>query len=133
MTRPKSELGRLDIVSDDLAASWRTLRLLRMLAAIGTQTGVVDVLKGMEMRGMGGQLLHFRGGEREPIMANRMAQQHHQQQQMRMALAQQQQQAMHRGYGAFRFLVGLGPCSHECIVMHALLRDFPVHGYPSSL
>lgn len=122
MTRPKSELGRLDIVSDDLAASWRTLRLLRMLAAIGTQTGVVDVLKGMEMRGMGGQLLHFRGGEREPIMANRMAQQHHQQQQMRMALAQQQQQqqAMHRGYGAYGFSLGLEPCSHECMIMHAL-------------
>lgn len=71
MTRPKSELGRLDIVSDDLAASWRTLRLTRMLEAMGAQTGVVQVVKdGGASRG-DAAIIHFRVSPdaKEPIVA----------------------------------------------------------------
>jgi len=41
MTRPKTELGRLEIVSDDLAATWRTMRLVRFLTDVGVKSGVV--------------------------------------------------------------------------------------------
>ena len=41
MTRPKAELGRLEIVSDDLAATWRTMRLVRFLREVGVKSGVV--------------------------------------------------------------------------------------------
>jgi len=43
MTRPKPELARLEVVSDELAATWRTLRLLQFLKSVGVQSGAVGM------------------------------------------------------------------------------------------
>jgi hypothetical protein len=46
MTRPKVDLDKVDIVADDLACSWRTLRLVRFLRAVGVGAGMITATPG---------------------------------------------------------------------------------------
>eukprot|EP00624_Nannochloropsis_granulata_P003797 evm.model.NODE_29163_length_12829_cov_16.997583.3 len=41
MTKPKAALGKVEIVSDNLAATWRTMRLVKFLREVGVKSGVV--------------------------------------------------------------------------------------------
>lgn len=48
MSNSKPDLGRMEIVSDDLAPSWRTARLATFLTTIADKVGVVVVGMGSE-------------------------------------------------------------------------------------
>jgi len=43
MSTSKPELGRMEIVSDDLAPAWRTARLAKFLANLGNKTGIITM------------------------------------------------------------------------------------------
>jgi len=49
MTKPKAELGKVEIVSDDLAATWRTMRLVRFMKEVGVKSGVVAMTANPQM------------------------------------------------------------------------------------
>lgn len=66
MTRPKTELGRLEIVSDDLASAWRTIRLVRFLKEFGTLSGTVVCTENPKQAGCWA----FASKGRENVMAS---------------------------------------------------------------